>query len=37
MRNAPDAHPDIRLLASSVLTQLREIAASFFPEEPTHV
>jgi thymidylate synthase (FAD) len=37
MRNAKDAHPDIRLLASSVLTQLREIAASFFPEEPTHV
>ena len=32
MRNAPDAHPDIRLLAGSVLTQLREIAECFFPE-----
>lgn len=32
MRNAPDAHPDIRLLAGSVLEQLREVAAVFFPE-----
>lgn len=32
MRNAPDAHPDIRLLAGSVLTQLREVASAFFPE-----
>ena len=36
-RNAPDAHPDIRLLAGSVLQQLREVAAAFFPEEPSNV
>lgn len=37
LRGAPDAHPDIRLLATSVLSQLREVAAAFFPEEPAHV